>query len=98
MRRTHRIAVWAAILAGAILPFVHVARATPDFPPLDPADLKLKDNPAEPGAVAMYLYREEYVDNKSSDEKNEVYNYRLKIFTEEGKKYANVEIAYLKGY
>jgi hypothetical protein len=98
MRRIHRIAIWAAILAGAILPFVHVARATPDFPPLDPADLKLKDNPGEPGAIAMYLYREEYVDNKSSDQKNEVYNYRLKIFTEEGKKYANVEIDYLKGY
>jgi hypothetical protein len=98
MRRIHRIAVWAAILAGAILPFVHVARATPDFPALDPADLKLKDNPAEPGAAAMYLYREEIVSNKNPSELFEQNNYRIKIFSEEGKKYASVQVEYVKDF
>jgi transglutaminase-like putative cysteine protease len=96
MRRVHRIAIWAAVLAGAILPFARVARAAPDLPPLDPTDLKLKDNPAEPGAAAMYLYREEIVNNKNLEAKFEQDNYRLKIFTEEGKKYATIEVAYVK--
>lgn len=97
IRRIQRIAIWAAILAGAILPFVHVARATPDFPPLDPADLKLKDNPAQPGATAMYLYREIFINDKTFGRVFEEDNYRVKIFTEEGKKYGNVEVEYLQG-
>ncbi len=70
-----------------------VARAA-DWPPVVPAELALKDNPAEPGADAMILYREQIADGTKSSES--LY-YRIKIFTQEGKKYADVEIPYFKG-
>jgi hypothetical protein len=98
MRQIRLIAVLSAILAAAILPLVRGAHAVPDMPPLDPADLALKDNPAEPGAAAMYLYREEYIDEKVIGRVYEEHLYRLKIFTDAGKKYGDVEIEYVKGY
>jgi len=70
----------------------------PDMPPLNPADLTLKDNPAEPGAAAMFLYREVYINDKVAGRAFEEHNNRLKIFTEEGRKYADVEVPYIKGY
>jgi hypothetical protein len=98
MRQIRLIVALSAILAAAILPFVRVAHAVPDMPPLDPADLALKDNPAEPGAAAMYLYREEDVDAHLPLRVFEDYFYRMKIFTEAGKKYGDIEIAYVKRY
>jgi hypothetical protein len=98
MRQIRLIAVLSAILAAAIVPFVRVAHAVPDMPPLDPADLALKDNPAEPGAAAMYLYREVFINEKVEGRVYEEDLDRIKIFTEAGKKYGDVEIEYVKGY
>jgi len=60
-----------------------------DWPPISQEELAMKDNPASPGALAMVLYREQVAD---ATESTETLYYRYKIFTEEGKKYANVEI------
>lgn len=65
-----------------------------DWPPISQEELAMKDNPASPGALAMVLYREQVADATDS---TETLYYRYKIFTEEGKKYANVEIPYFKG-
>ena len=53
----------------------------------------MKDNPAEPGADAMILYREQIADGTKASES--IYC-RIKVFTEEGKKYADIEIPFFK--
>jgi hypothetical protein len=71
-------------------------RAGDEWLPIDPADLKMTSEPKAPGAPAIYLYRE--VDRKETGRGNHTeFNYvRIKILTEEGRKYANVEIPYSK--
>lgn len=54
----------------------------------------MKDNPASPGAHAMILYREAVVNDQASYLMEYV---RIKVFTEEGKEQANIEIPFLKG-
>jgi len=64
--------------------------------PIDPAELKMTSDPKAPGAPAIYLYRQ--VDRKETGRTTHTEaNYvRIKILTEEGRKYANVEIPYSK--
>ncbi len=67
-----------------------------DWLPIDPADLKMTSEPLAPGAPAIYLYRQ--VDRDDSGRATSERNYaRIKILTEEGRKYANVEIPFEKG-
>jgi hypothetical protein len=54
-------------------------------------ELKMTEEPAAPGAAAIYLYREERADDKLHGHNLYV---RLKILTEKGKDYADVEIPY----
>ncbi len=68
--------------------------AAADWPPINPDELALKDNPAQPGSEAMILYRESIVNSKES---SEVYYFRIKIFTDAGKKHADVELQFTKG-
>jgi hypothetical protein len=67
-----------------------------EWQPIDPADLKMTSEPKAPGAPAIYLYRQ--VDRQETGRGNHTeFNYvRIKILTEEGRKYANVEIPYSK--
>jgi hypothetical protein len=69
-------------------------RAADDWPPISPQELALKDNPSSLGSQAMILYREQVCDGTNSSENH---YYRVKIFTDEGKKYADVEVPFLKG-
>lgn len=62
-----------------------------DWLPIDPADLKLTAEPKAPGAAAIYLYRQ--VDRDDNAPMEVVYE-RIKILTEEGRKYANLEIPF----
>jgi len=67
-----------------------------DWLPISPEELKMTSVPEAPGAPAIFLYRE--VDRKDLGKGNTEYNYaRIKILTEEGRKYANVEIPYRRG-
>jgi hypothetical protein len=59
--------------------------------PIPPEDLALKDNRLQPGAPAMILYRESIADNDSGVTTN---YHRIKIFTEEGRDYGNIEVSY----
>lgn len=78
----------ALLVAGAALP----ARSGENWPPILPEELALKDDPLNPGAHAMILYREMHTDDVK---RFQTHYYRIKIFTEEGKKYADIEIPYL---
>jgi hypothetical protein len=75
--------------AALTLFFLPLAHAKDDWQPITPEDLALKDNPAQPGAKAMILYRLVERDDLMGSQKEYV---RIKIFTEEGKEYGSVEI------
>jgi len=61
-----------------------------------PEELKMTSVPEAPGAPAVYLYRQ--VDRDDSNFISEEYRYaRIKILTEEGRKYADVEIRFFEG-
>lgn len=59
--------------------------------PLDPADLAMTAEPKAPGAPAICLYRQ--VDRFDTNSTEEHY-LRIKILSEAGRKYADVEIPY----
>jgi len=63
--------------------------------PLTPDDLQMKSEPKAPAAPAIYLYRQ--VDRDDTEGEEDIY-YRIKILTEEGRKYADVQIPYIKEY
>src|SRR4051812_469391 len=65
-----------------------------DFKPVNPAELQLKDNPKAPGAHAMILDMSDVEDDAESSANH---YFRVKIFTDEGKKNADIEIRYVKG-
>jgi Domain of Unknown Function with PDB structure (DUF3857) len=95
MNRTQRF-VCLTLFFTAIFAAVmnHPVAAGDDWIAIPPADLALKDNPAEPGASAMILYRESDVDVKESSDSEYL---RVKIFNQDGTKHGNVEIEFLKG-
>lgn len=61
--------------------------------PIDPGELKMTGEPKAPGASAIIL--EMRMDRDDSDNKVSIYK-RIKILTDGGRKYANVEIPYDK--
>ncbi|MBZ5537002.1 MAG: DUF3857 domain-containing protein [Acidobacteriia bacterium] len=70
------------------------AQAKDDWPAPSQEELALKDNPASPGAHAMILYRESTSDDRLGVRTDYI---RIKIFTDEGKKYADIEIPFYHG-
>jgi hypothetical protein len=67
-----------------------------DWPPVNPDDLKMTSIKEQPGAPAMVLDREEIDDDMNNV--HSVYE-RIKILTDAGREYANVEIPYSRrGY
>ena len=91
-----RLAFLLILVAAALLsrPFLPTASGD-EWQPIDPADLKMTSEPKAPGAPAIYLYRQ--VDRRDASRASTEYNYvRIKILTEEGRQYANVEIPYYK--
>jgi hypothetical protein len=67
------------------------AQELPNLPAITPEDLALKDNPAATGSAAMILYYAIDTDNRNWTETQSI---RIKVFQDEGRKYANVEIPY----
>jgi hypothetical protein len=62
-----------------------------DWPPIDPADLAVKSVPQQPGAAAVILLRNE--DDNDPLHYHSTYE-RIKILTEAGREYADVELHY----
>jgi hypothetical protein len=77
------------------LPYLFLLISLPSFAQSwiqpTPEELKMTSEPAAPEAAAVYLYREERADDKLHMHSLYV---RLKVLTEKGKEYADVEIPY----
>lgn len=71
------------------------AQGPATWPPVPPEELGLKDNAFDPGSPAMILEYEVQTDNTKETET--VYK-RIKIFREEGKRFANIEIPYVEKF
>jgi len=96
MNRTARIA-GIAIVVAFLIGFPRSAQAT-DWQPISPDDLTLKENPKQPGADAMILYRQVVVDaSKASSNGDSDEEYiRIKIFTQAGVSQGHVNIPFVK--
>jgi hypothetical protein len=92
--KLRRLAVLLILISTSLLfrPFL-ASISGDDWQPIDPADLKMTSEPKAPGAPAIYLYRQVDRDDQSG---RETQYYRIKVFTEEGRKQADVEIPFLK--
>lgn len=92
----HRRSICVGILTVFfVLAAGRLAPALENWPPIVEAEKVLKDCPQQPGAPAIYLYREELQDDDADI--TTVYR-RLKILTSAGKDYANIEIPFRKGW
>jgi len=90
-----RFALISVAAIGFLLP--RPAWAGMGFQPVRPEELKMTSEPQAPGAPAVILYRRvDRDDNRYTPHED---NYlRVKILTEEGRKYANVELPFEKGF
>jgi hypothetical protein len=74
---------------------VSAAAGSIGFQPVSPDELKMTSEPKAPGAPAIILFREVDRDDRGLTAHEDVY-FRIKILTEEGRKYADVEIPFWK--
>jgi len=100
MNPTHRSVLGVAFACVLLLSAARSLSATEGWLPVPPEDLAMKDNPKQPGADAMILYRELTDDaSKASASGDTLEEYeRIKIFTQEGTKYGHIEIPFSKAY
>ena len=66
-----------------------------DWRPISPEELKMTSEPQAPGAPAIILWRQVDRDDRGLTAHERNY-FRIKILTEEGRKYADVEIPFAK--
>jgi hypothetical protein len=83
--------------AGLLCLLAHLTAHSPavaeDWLPVTPEELHMTSEPLAPKAAAIYLYRQ--VDRDDANFEEFTYE-RIKILTDEGLKYASVEIAFIK--
>jgi hypothetical protein len=84
------LAVLGAFLSSAQLSFAGVG-----FQPISPEELKMTTEPKAPGGPAIILYRQVDRDDSGNTAHEDNY-YRVKILTEQGRKYADIEIPFYK--
>ncbi len=84
------------VLAAATFPGATV-RAGDSFQPISSEELKMTSEPLAPGAAAIILYRQVDRDDSSSGKIHEDNYYRIKILSDAGRKFANIEIPFIKG-
>ena len=89
MRHTWIVPVVCLLGAAAITPCARAA----DWLPVPPDELSMTSEPQAPGAAAVILYRQVDRDDSAGGESQYI---RIKILTAEGRKYADVEIAFEK--
>ena len=84
------------LAVGNYRPVVVTVEAGQGFQPISPEELKMTSEPQAPGAPAVILYRQVDRDDNGLTSHEDDY-VRIKIITEEGRKYADVEIPFVKG-
>ena len=72
---------------------VRLTARAEDWLPVTPDELKMTSEPKAPGAPAIYLFRQVDRDDSAS---HVIFYARIKILTEEGRKYGDVEIPFNK--
>lgn len=87
------VAARALFLAFILCGFALFSVQAADWPNIPPDELSLKDSPTHPGSHAIILYHEVKTDDVSSAV---LYHTRIKILSEQGKQYANIELPFLK--
>lgn len=95
IRGSFAISAFSLIVALGAVAFRPATAHAQSFQPAFPEELKMTSEPLAPGAPAVILYRQvERDDNgRTSHEDNYV---RIKILTEEGRKFGDVEIPFFK--
>src|SRR6266404_2959206 len=92
--RQWRLFLFAIVLVALATSYRMRIVVADEWQPISPEELKMTSLPEAPGAPAVILYRQvDRDDGRSAHEFNYV---RIKILTEEGRKYANVEIPFFK--
>ena len=86
-----RSIAWSLTLGSLCLAGAASGAQAADWPPLPPEDLKMTSVPEQPGAPAIVLLRDELADDPLNVRKTYM---RIKILTEEGRRYADVELPY----
>jgi hypothetical protein len=93
-----RFALWSSamvILLGTAAYDPAIVNAGGGFQPVSPEESKMTSEPLAPGAPAIILYRQ--VDRDDNGHTSHQDNYfRIKILTEQGRKYADIEIPFFK--
>lgn len=96
-RRAATVACCALILVFSAAVYLPVkVHAGAGFQPISPEELKMTSEPLAPGAPAIILYRQVDRDDNGYTSHEDDY-IRIKILTEAGRKYADVEIPFVKG-
>jgi len=88
-----RVCAIALLMASGGLGSAGHARAD-EWKPITPEELKMTSVPESPGAPAVILYREVTKDDGRTPHEDTYI--RIKILTDEGRKYANIEIPYFR--
>src|SRR5437868_1804061 len=98
LRRIVSVACLAVflILAAAEYP-PRAVQAAIDFQPISQEELKMTSEPLAPGAAAIILYRQVDRDDSSSGRIKEDNYFRIKILSDAGRKFANIELPFVKG-
>ncbi|MDP9052029.1 MAG: DUF3857 and transglutaminase domain-containing protein [Acidobacteriota bacterium] len=88
MNRSHRCTIARFLPVISVLALASALDAQQWTPPT-PEELKMTSQPEVPGAAAVYLFKEETTEDRLHMWSKYV---RLKVLTEAGKEYANVEL------
>jgi hypothetical protein len=90
-----RFSVWTSALLAVLVFAAQKANAGIGFQPVSQEELKMTSEPLAPGAAAIILYRQVDRDDNIHTPHEDDY-VRIKILTEEGRKYADVQIPFDK--
>src|SRR5271170_1586334 len=91
-----RLGKWTMLALAVWMLVAHEAKAGIGFQPVASDELKMTSEPLAPGAPAIILYRQVDRDDNGHTSHEDHY-IRIKVFTEEGRKNADVEIPFVKG-
>lgn len=86
------------LLAGTFVNRTQPVSAGDEWQPISQEELKMTSEPKAPGAPAIILYRQVDRDDSVARAPRESNYVRVKIFTEEGRRYANVKIPFFKDF
>ena len=89
-----RVSLFLALVSSLLIAFsIHLNAV--DFQPVSAEELKITSEPLSPGAPAIILFRQVDRDDRGNTAHEDNY-FRIKILKEEGRKYADIEIPFLK--